>query len=302
MAKFKFILGWGILFLPFAIIVSCNNTKIERAEEEDDEYEVIHAKMRYFDFDKVKDLPSFFDSISSVHGIPRWSPDDDEVYVKGLLKCIERIDAFRKGNSKYFPDSLVRKSVDFLGHECAVIDNHAPGVDMTYAEWFLMLAAYYSPDITCLVHMQSPNHKAGILNFGSTYNFNPWWCYIFFKRSQGYEVRRIGCDETKMDKLFQIMDEDNRLYYLCSNNSSIIEFLQILFWVKDDNEVLMVAECDSLPVDNWDNFEECYYDPQKMVWCACNVDKRTGKMIPVSSKPVLTLKLDGRKSYFIKDE
>ena len=31
MAKFKFILGWGILFLPFAIIVSCNNTKIERA-------------------------------------------------------------------------------------------------------------------------------------------------------------------------------------------------------------------------------------------------------------------------------
>ena len=82
----------------------------------------------------------------------------------------------------------------------------------------------------------------------------------------------------------------------------MFEFLQVLFWDKGDNDILMVAECDSLPVDNWDNFEECYYNPEKMVWYGCNVDKRTGNMIPVSSKPVLILKLDGRKSCFTKDE
>ena len=86
---------------------------------------------------------------------------------------------------------------------------------MTYAEWFLMLVAFYSPDITCLVHMQTHNHQAGILNFGSSYNYNPWWSYVFLKRSKGFEVRRIREDETKIDKIFQLEDAENRLYYLC---------------------------------------------------------------------------------------
>ena len=115
-------------------------------------------------------------------------------------------------------------------------------------------------------------------------------------------MRRLGGDETNIDKLFQIVDDENRLYYLCSNNGTMYEFLQILFWVKDDNDVLMVAESNSLPVDNWDYFEECYYNPEQRAWYCCNKDKRTGKMIPISSKPALVLKLDGENSRFVKGE
>lgn len=228
MATFRYLTNWTILVLIVAtIICSCKNVNQSTGEDEEDEDEVIHTEMQYFDFDKVNDLTAFFDSISNEHGIPRWSPDDDKNYIKGLSKCIERIECFRQGECKYYPDSLVKQSISFLGHDSAIIANHAPGVDLTYAEWFLMLAAYYSPDITYLAHIQTPNHQAGILNFGSSYNFNPWWCYILLKRSKGFEVRRIGGDETKIDKIFQIVANDNQLYYLCSNNSSMFDFLQV---------------------------------------------------------------------------
>lgn len=296
MTTFKFIINWSILGLIFTIFVSCNSTKVESVTDEEDEYEIIHAEMQYFDFDIIKDLPAFFDSISSIHGIPRWSPNDDETYIKGLSKCIERIDAFRKSDSKYFPDSIVRRCINSLGYNCAVIDNHGPGVDMTFAEWFLMLVAFYSPDITCLVHMQTPNHQAGVLNFGSSYNYNPWWSYIFLKREKGFEVRRIKENEIKIEKIFQIVDDNHRLYYLCSNNQSQMEFLQVLYWVRDKNDVLIVAECDSLPVDEKIVFEKCYYNPEKKAWYCCNIDKQSGKLIPISDRPTLILKLNGDKS------
>lgn len=301
MTTFKSITSWTVLGLIVAtVIYSCKKVEQTTVEDEEDIDEVIHTEMQYFDFDKVNDLTAFFDSISNEHGIPRWSPDDDEDYIKGLSKCIEHIECFRQGECKYYPDSLVKQCISFLGHDCAVIANHSPGVDLTYAEWFLMLTAYYSPDITYLVQMQTPNHKAGILNFGSSYNFNPWWCYTLLKRSKGFEVRRIGGDETKVDKIFQIVANDNQLYYLCSNNSSMFEFLQVLFWDKGDNGIVLVSQCDSLPVDKWDDFEECYYNPDQMAWYCCNVDKNSGKRIPISQKPAMVLKLDGDKSCFTK--
>lgn len=302
MIPIKLMSRWFIAILLVSVTLFSCKREPANTIVEDHEYEVIHTNMQYYDFNKVENLSTFFDSIRREHPIPMWIEEDEEIIEKDVLGCIKRIEVYRQGTVKYYPDSLVRRCIDFLGFNCAIIDNHGPGVDMTYAEWFLMLAAYYSPDVTCLVNMQSPNHQAGILNFGSTYNFNPWWCYIFFKRNQGFEVRRIGGDETNIDKLFQIVDDENRLYYLCSNNGTIYEFLQILFWVKDDNDVLMVAESDSLPVDNWDNFEECYYNPEQRAWYCCNKDKRTGKMIPISSKPALVLKLDGENSRFVKGE
>lgn len=301
MILLRSITKWSLYFVAcVAILSSCRHSGTLSEEEYEDE--IVHADMLYFDFDSVNDLSQFFDSVSNEHGLPIRNFVWEESAQKEIGSCIDRLERYRKGKSKYYPDSLIRECINTLSHECAFLANHASELDMTYAEWFLMLAAYYSPDITCLVHMQTPDHRAGIHNFGSRYNFAPWWCYIFFKRSKGFEVRRIGGEETKIDKLFQIVDEDNSLYYLCSNNSSIFEFLQVLFWDKGDNDIVMVADCDSLPVDNWDNFEECYYNPEQRAWYCSNKDERTGKMIPISSKPALVLKLERENSRFIKGE
>lgn len=300
MILLRSITKWSLYFVVcVTILSSCKPSGTSSEEEYEDE--IVHVDMRYFNFDKVNNLSQFFDSISNEHGLPIRNFVWEESAQKEISSCINRLEGYRKGKSKYYPDSLIRECINTLSHECAFLANHASELDMTYAEWFLMLAAYYSPDITCLVHMQTPDHRAGVQNFGSRYNFAPWWSYIFLKRNKGYEVRRIRGDETKIDKIFQLEDNKRRLYYLCSNNISDIEFLQVLFWVKSDDDVVLVTQCDSLPNKGDLNYDELYFNPEQKVWYYCKVNRQSGKLIPISETPALRLCLDGNKSRFIQE-
>lgn len=300
MILYKYFTKGLLYFVICAIILSSCKRRGSLSEEEYDD-EIVHTEMLYFDFDKVEDLSTFFDSIRRNHPIPIWIEEDEEIIKRDVLGCIKRIEGYRKNKIKYYPDSLVRKCIDFLGFDSAIIDNHSSGVDMTYAEWFLMLSAYYSPDVTCLVHMQTPNHRAGIQNFGSQYNYNPWWSYLFLKRDKGFEVRRIKDDYIKIERIYQFQDEQNRLYYLCSNNASLVEFLQVLFWVNNEDNVLCVAQCDSLSKRSKVDFEEIYFNPTQKFWYYCNKEKHTGKLRPISETPALKLYLDGEKSRFVQE-
>lgn len=299
MIPLKYIAKWLLLCaVGIVILGGCKNSETSSEEV----YEIVHADMQYFDFDCVSSLSLFFDSIFNEHGLPVRDIDEDESFREEIAVCIERLEGYRKGKYKYYPDSLVRSCINVFGHECAFLANHASDLDMTYAEWFLMLSAFYSPDITCLVHMQTPNHYAGIQDFGSQYNDSPWWSYLFLKREKGFEVRRIMGDETRIEKIYQLEDNKHRLYYLCSNNISNLEFLQVLFWVKDSCDVVLAAQCDSLPQNYKAGFEDIYFDPKQRVWHYCKEDKESGKLIPVSDAPALRLCLDGLNSRFILNE
>ncbi len=302
MTALKSVTKW-LLFCLFVLVVlgGCKKSTITSSTDEVESIDVtFHVDMQYFNFDKVNDLFHFFDSLRHEHGITAWDNESCIIIEKNVFKCIEMIDGYRKGKYKYYPDSLVNNCINYLGHDNAALANHTDSIDIGFSEWFLMMAAYYSPDITCLVHMQTPNHRAGVQNFGSQYNYNPWWSYIFLKRNKGFEVRRIRGDETKIDKIFQMEDDKHRLYYLCSNNLSDIEFLQVLFWVKSDDDVVLVTQCDSLPNKGDFNYDEIYFNPEKKVWHYCKEDKKTGNLIPVSETPALSLFLDGDNSRFIQ--
>ena len=93
-------------------------------------------------------------------------------------------------------------------------------------------------------------------------------------------------------------DNKHRLYYLCSNNISDIEFLQVLFWVKDEYDVVLVAQCEGLPNKGDTDYDEIYFNPEQKVWHFCVKDKISNNLIPVSTTPALMLKLDGEKSCF----
>ena len=282
-----------------AILSSCKHG--ETSSEEEYEDEIVHVDMQYFNFDKVNNLSQFFDSISNKHGLPIRNFVWEESAQKEISSCIDRLEGYRNGKSKYYPDSLIRECINTLSHECAFLANHASDLDMTYAEWFLMLAAYYSPDITCLVHMQTPDHRAGIHNLGSRYKFAPWWSYLFLKKKKGFEVRRLKDDYIKIERIYQLQDKMNRLYYLCSNQTSVVEFQQILFWVKNEDEIIYVTQCDSLPGSSKINHEEIYFNPEQKVWYYCKVNRESGKIIPVSETPALRLCLDGNESRFIQE-
>lgn len=262
-----------------------------------DDIEIIHAPVAYYDFNNVDNLSTFFASISSRHPLQLWLPEEDNTD-EDIKQCIVRIDSYRKGKTRFFPDSLVSKCMRSLGFNAAVIHNHGPEyTDLVYGEWFMMCAAFYAPDITCLVQTQTPDHKAGFFNYGGGYNSSPWWSYVFFKRKKGYEMKCMG-DMVAVRSIFQLEDSQHRKYYLCSDNWSSMEFNQWLFWAKNDNATMKVAECKEAPMYEYNGGVGYYFDRNRLIWKFTKTDENTGKPIAVSDEPALRLLLDGEKSRF----
>lgn len=225
--------------------------------------------------------------------------DEDEIDMV-IDSCIAKIDAYRRGKERFYPDSLVRHCMSYMGFNIAATNNHSPEMaDFVLAEWVMMCAAYYSPDITYLVETQTPNHKAGFYNFGQSYNGAPWWSYLFVKREKGYQVFCLG-DYVKVRSIFQLSDEQNRTYYLCSNSLTSVEFYQCLFWAKDDNTYLRVAECNSAPQKNTTEYLRYYFDPKSLIWKFAREEKGTDRLLATDDPPALKLILDGENSCFTK--
>ena len=260
-----------------------------------DEYEnVIHAKIQYCDFNRIDNLSDFFDEIDKLHPLPYW--DEDDHTKEKAFECVRLIEAYRRGDSKYFPDLKVRGCIDLMGATLAAICNHSDSIDLFFSEWFMMCAAFYSPDITCLVEAQTPDHCAGYINWGQTYNPGPWWAYGFFKRENGFEVIRL-CDYELVERVFELYDDHNHKYYLFSNNS--LDFHQYLFWEQSDGEFLKVAECSN---ENAIEGANCYYfNSEKMVWKYAYLSPDRTKLDAVGDKFAMKLDLDGVNSKFVKD-
>ena len=260
-----------------------------------DDEKIVHARMMYYDFDKIENLESFFDSILAKHPIPIWLPEEDKTTLK-VKECIAKIEEYRKGKKQFFPDSLVSGCLKSIGFNTAIVNNHGPEyTDMVYGECLMMCAAFYAPDITCLVEMQTPDHCAGVCNYGTSYNRQPWWAYLFLKRKKGYEVICLG-DNVAVRSIFQLEDSQNRKYYLCSDNESSLEFNQWLYWVKDEGDICRVAECHKAPMDG--EAESYYFDKNRLIWKYTKWDEAKHQLLATSESPAMTLCLDGEKSCF----
>ena len=79
---------------------------------------------------------------------------------------------------------------------------------------------------------------------------------------------------------------------------SVSEFNQWLYLVKNDTEIVKVAECHKLPNTD-DLFDiQLYFDRNRLIWKYAMKDQKTGKLIAISEEPALTLLLDGENSRF----
>lgn len=196
----------------------------------------------------------------------------------------------------FSPDSLVTECMKSISFNTAIVNNHGPEyTDMVYGECLIMCAAFYSPDITCLVDMQTPDHCAGIFNYGTSYNDQSWWSYLFLKRKKGYEAICLG-DYVAVRSIFQLEDDQKRKYYLCSDNNSPFEFNQWLYWVKGEDEICRVAECHDAPMDG--DVESYYFDKNRQIWRYAKWDEAKLQLIATSDSPAMVLHLDGKNSRF----
>lgn len=261
----------------------------------DDDERIVHAKMGYYDFDQIENLVSFFDSILAKHPIPIWLPEEDTTNQR-VKRCVARIEAYRKGKAQFFPDTLISECLRSISFNTAIVNNHGPEyTDMVYGECLMMCAAFYSPDITCLVEMQTPDHCAGIFNYGTSYNRQPWWSYLFLKRKKGYEAICLG-DFVAVRSIFQLEDAQKRKYYLCSDNNTSLEFNQWLYWVKGEDDIRRVAECHKAPMEG--DVESYYFDKNRLIWKYAKWDETKKQLISTSDKPAMTLRLNGERSGF----
>lgn len=265
------------------------------------EYDTVrHAKLQYFDFDSIDDLTGYFRTLVAEYPIANWNEEDCDVNKKAL-ECVAAVDAYRKGERRFYPDTLVRECISSMGFNIAAVNNHGTDLtDLALAEWVMMCAAYYSPDITCLVETQTPDHHAGYYNFGEAYNPGPWWAYLLVKRAKGYEVVGLG-DFVKVRSIFQLADDRGRTYYLCANNLDAVEFGQWLFWAKDADNYVRVAELHDAPQRGGDaDSERYYFDKTKLIWKFAEEDA-SGRLVATDEAPALRLTLDGENSKFVEN-
>lgn len=273
--------------------IKSNNTIVKNNNDSS----VSHTTMSYFHFEQVTDLTVFFDSIASKNHIPGSSDNaESATYIHDFKQCIKDIDEYRQGKRKFYPDKHVSQCLNSLGFYAAQIEDHATSIDLTYSEWFMMCAAYYAPDITCLVHMQSADHHIGVRNFGQEYNYNPWWCYVFIAREKGYEVQCLK-DFSKTRSLFTLQKQ-GKTYYLLSNNFNPLEFTQYLYGEDKTGRISKLAECLEAPNNCEQEFNTYYFNKNNYEWYYCLWDDKLNQRERVTNQPALQLILNGEKSKF----
>lgn len=295
-----------LIIVAIFVFAGCNNSSTKPGSSEEvksdsdsiSDYEetIIHHTLSYYNFDKVRNLSLFFDSIIAKHVTNMDDYFDGDHPDDEIKDCIRQIDRYRRGQQKFFPDRLVAKYISVLGEECARIINHSELVDMTFAEWFMMCAAYYTPDITCLVDTQTPDHKLGFCNFGASYNYNPWWAYKFIKRSKGFEVIRVDGDYVKLTGVYQFDVDKNQKYYLFSNNTTTSEFHQELY-MEDSGNIVKIAEINEFPADE-PSHDYIYFDKENIIWSRCTLDDDFKVYTPIEGTDRVGLVFDGKDSRF----
>lgn len=296
-----------ILFAVSALLVGCHQPSSSSPVETDNVMElsslcdtlvlygdtIYHAPMRYWDFDKVDSLFDFFDSVCVEH--PCYVLEEHEQLLYDLGDCIEQLEAYRQGKRRYYPDRLVNHCIKWLELDWEVCcRNYEWQNDLCFIEWFLMCAAYYSPDLTWFVEGQTPDHCAGFCNLGNPYTATPYVPYVFLKRDKGFEVKCIG-DRTEVWSIYQLADEQDRTYYLCSHNMPT-HFGQWLYWRTDQGDYHRVAEYTDAP-DECEGNDLFYFDPKKHIWKYSKIDEN-GDLKALRDEPAFRLILDGDNSRF----
>lgn len=262
---------------------------------------VRHARMKYYDFDSVKNLIGFFDALSTRYPVVKWSGEEDNID-EVVHECIVQIDSYRNGERLNYPDSLVNYCFNYMGFNIAAVNNHSPDIaDLVLAEWVMMCAAYYSPDINCLVENKSPDSQAGYYNFGSSYNPIPWWPYLFLKRQKGYEVMFLG-DYFAVHSIHKLLDEKENVYYLFSDHHTPYSFDQWLFWVDESRLIRKVAECHEEVGDDETEQVKLLYEQNELIWKYYNLERKKGRLIPFGEGQEMRLVLDGVNSKFVKSK
>lgn len=253
-----------------------------------------------YEADSVVNIQSYFDSLYHECGADIWTHNPElgeSIEVWNAVKGLHRYVNYQR---KYYPVKEVNAALRHMTFEQGYCYSHSGNdpdsvnAGEVFLFRFIEQAVLHSPQLDFVTIFHAEDGKAGILYYPEWSGINPLYSFLIYKTEQGYKVLTVGHKgDTKINKIFRLLDKQGRTYYLCSNNDDIIYFRQYLYgW--DGKTMSLLCEADSM---GWDRYDEGYkivFNPDHLTWSYCL--PRNGVYQKVEGTQTYKLKLEGIKS------
>ena len=233
-----------------------------------------------------------------------------------VLSAVRALDAYARGESKYYPDKQFRDAFEFFAFANDWDDNHGNEYskeNMCALACLMEFAAYHAPDINFLTDFVSADHNVGVFRYprATLRNFN---LYVTYKEQGVFRIKTLNTDEwgseygydgpNELTHVRKIGPDDAKMYLF--SNEYAYSFSHCLCWYDGHGDAnFFVPENFSECVREWltddlrnDKFE-VIYNPKRVCW---NVCKRVGNTYqPVDGSKTLYLIVDGMSSrYYVE--
>ena len=235
-----------------------------------------------------------------------------------VLSAVRALDAYARGERKYYPDKQFRDAFEFFAFANDWDDNHGTDLskeNMTALACLMEFGAYHAPDINFLTDFVSADHNVGVFEYPSAtiHNFN---LYVTYKEHGVFRVKTLNTDMwgspygyEGYNSLTHVrkIGPDSANMYLFSNEDPY-GFYHCLCWYNVNGDAnFFIPENFSDCVREWLTEEVCWssdnleviYNPERICW---NVCKKVGNTYqPVDGSKTFYLILDGMSSrYYVE--
>lgn len=289
--------------LPNLILLLFVNSCIDDKKKIIDETHKLQAYPGAYEVDFVDNIQSYFDSLYHECGADVWTHNPEIGESIEVWKAVNELHQYVNHQRKYYPVDDVFNAMKVMAFEQGYAYSHSgenPD-SVNNGEIFLFRfieqAVLHSPKLDFVTNFHAEDGNAGILYFPEWSSINPLYSFLVYRTNQGFNVLTIGeKGDTKINKIFQLLDKRGRIYYLCSNNDDAIYFRQYLYgW---DGETMKLL-CYTDSINEWKGYNDGYtivFNPEELTWNYCF--SHNGIYQEVVDATMYKLHLDWDKSKF----
>lgn len=334
--------GNSSVYLP--VMVECPIVRLEKSAAEDGVYhfyseDYFEGVFRAFSLQKhAAGWDQWYwrdEEYSFLPGSAYYVPESLEEHMKRLLDegtivfpnkvndepervfaAVRALDAYSRGERKYFPDKQFRDAFEFFAFANDWDDNHGNEFskeNMCGLACLMEFAAYHAPDINFLTDFVSEDHNVGVFRYpGATLrNFN---LYVTYKENGVFRVKTLNTDTwgspcgyegyNELSHVRKIGPADARMYLF--SNEYPYAFSHCLCWYDEYGRANFFvpenfSECEREWITDDLRYDELevIYNPERVCWNLC---KRVGNTYqPVDGSKTLYLIVDGMSSrYYVE--
>ena len=236
---------------------------------------------------------------------------DKENSVAAIRDLADKLQSYKDGCQKYFPDKELNAVLSHLLHEIAYADNHADWLiprDFIIFPRLLEIAASLCPDICRMATYTSPNKNVGIITIESGYNSQYDFTAVIAETEDAYSIHYLPQSFCRINKIRHVGSSDYRELYLLSYEDGCLfpvhcPSIYLIGYSGTSSgyaSVTIYDLSDNFNFNEWSDFiyndeeaddHQVYFNPKEICWSWCKKNK-FGKLE----------KIEGSKSLYVDME